>query len=163
MIMWIVLLFAGGLFLVFAEFMVPGGICGLLGGVGIITSCVLGVMHYPDYAVWIIMGELVGTVVGIALGFKLLPYSPFGRAMILKDATLSGNKEWVSDASNESLIGQKGEVYTPLRPVGIVLINDERVNAVSGGSYIEKGSKIQVIEVHGNRVVVEKVSEAEAS
>ena len=56
MMTWVILLFAGGLFLVFAEFMVPGGVCGVLGAAGIIASCVMGVMYYPDYAVWILMG-----------------------------------------------------------------------------------------------------------
>jgi len=48
-----------------------------------------------------------------------------------------------------------------LRPAGTIKLNGERVDAVSEGSFINKGQKVKVISVSGSRVVVRKISEEE--
>lgn len=60
-------------------------------------------------------------------------------------------------ASSENLakiIGKRGIAFTPLRPAGIALIEDQKVDVMTEGSFIEKNQEIEVILVEGNRVVV---------
>ena len=74
--------------------------------------------------------------------------------MVLGD-TQSANAGWVSDLSDTSLIGATGQAFTALRPAGTIVIGGKKINAVSSGDFIDNGATVKVIEVSGNRVVVE--------
>ena len=45
--------------------------------------------------------------------------------------------------------------------MGTVELGTERLQAVSEGAFIDRGAVVKVIEVHGNRIVVEKAEQAE--
>ena len=49
-----------------------------------------------------------------------------------------------------------------LRPAGHATIDGRRVDVVSRGEAIEAGTRIRVIEVAGNRVVVAQIQESTA-
>ncbi|MDX1682747.1 MAG: NfeD family protein, partial [Phycisphaeraceae bacterium] len=52
--------------------------------------------------------------------------------------------------------GDTGRATTDLRPGGSARIGQQTVDVVSRGTWIERGDEIEVIEIHGNRVVVDK-------
>lgn len=58
--------------------------------------------------------------------------------------------------------GAKGEVVSTLRPAGKVVINDTIYDAVSAGSFIEKGTPIVVVALEGSAIVVSEVQEESA-
>ena len=60
MIWWVAFLFFAGMMLILAEFIIPGGVCGMVGGLMVLGSCALGVYQYPDLAWLIVVGEIVG-------------------------------------------------------------------------------------------------------
>jgi membrane-bound serine protease (ClpP class) len=155
MMLWVLLLFTGGLILILAEFLIPGGICGVIGGAMIIASCVFGCINYPEYAFFIIFFEVVGTVVSVLVGLYVLPHTPLGSLLILKE-TQNKEEGWVSNITDIDLLGAVGEVKTALRPAGTILVDGKRVDAVSDGTFIDKGATVRVVEVHGNRVLVEE-------
>ncbi|NLF60780.1 MAG: nodulation protein NfeD, partial [Lentisphaerae bacterium] len=45
------------------------------------------------------------------------------------------------------------------RPSGVVVINDKRYHVVTRGELIAAKTAITVVEVHGNRIVVEAVEQ----
>lgn len=51
--------------------------------------------------------------------------------------------------------GKEGVAITPLRPAGTALIEGERINVVTEGAFVERDSSVTVVEVEGNRVVVQ--------
>ncbi|MFP4173065.1 MAG: NfeD family protein [Candidatus Hydrogenedentota bacterium] len=157
MIWWVLILYSLGLALLLAEFFVPGGILGIIGGALMVASAVLGAQNFPEYAFFLVTAQLLGAIVVIVVGILMLPRIPTLQRMVLTDNLTHGEQGWVSDKSDYSLMDREGEVYTMLRPAGVVMIGGERVNAVSNGDFIEPGAKVKVIEVHGNRVVVERV------
>ncbi|HOF40908.1 MAG TPA: NfeD family protein [Candidatus Hydrogenedentes bacterium] len=159
MIWWVVILFAAGAGLITVEFVVPGGICGTAGALLIIVSAVMGCYHYPDYWPPILLLEFLGTICCVLLGIYLLPRSPFGKLLMLGDAQ-KADEGWVNETGNTELAGKTGTVVTPLRPAGTVEFGTERVQAVSEGAFIEAGAVVKVIEVHGNRIVVERAEPA---
>ena len=57
------------------------------------------------------------------------------------------------------LIGQEGKTLTVLRPAGIALVGENKVDVVSEGEYIPAGSRVRVLRVDGARVVVRAVTE----
>ncbi|MEA3364945.1 MAG: NfeD family protein [Candidatus Hydrogenedentes bacterium] len=159
MIWWVLILFVAGATLITVEFIVPGGICGSAGGLMVIASTALGLYHYPDYWLPILMMEFLGTIASVILGMYLLPRSPFGKLLMLADSQ-KAEEGWVNETGNAELMGKTGKVVTPLRPVGTVELGTERLQAVSEGAFVDRGAVVRVIEVHGNRIVVEATSQA---
>jgi membrane-bound serine protease (ClpP class) len=51
-------------------------------------------------------------------------------------------------------MGREGKSVTDLRPGGTAIIDDKRLDVVSRGEYIEKGSNLIVVEVTGNQIIV---------
>ncbi|MBN2307443.1 MAG: hypothetical protein JXR94_00640 [Candidatus Hydrogenedentes bacterium] len=154
MIWWVVLLFAMGITLILAEFVVPGGICGAAGGLLLVASCVVGVFGFPSHIGMIVLIEFFGALICVFLGLFVLPKTRLVRGLVLDAPGL--REGWVSTESDESLVGATAEVLTPLRPAGTITHGRRRIDAVSTGEFIGAGEKIRVIEVHGNRVVVER-------
>src|SRR5690606_27717883 len=78
--------------------------------------------------------------------------------LVLKDATTTEDG-YVSNVNRIDLIGKEGKTLTPLRPSGTVLINEERIDVVSEGNYIESDRKVKVVEVEGSRIVAREIHE----
>ena len=57
------------------------------------------------------------------------------------------------------LLGKVGYVVTPLRPIGTVMIENEKVDASSEGGFVDQGMKVEVIEADGMRIVVRVLQE----
>ncbi|MDG1512817.1 MAG: NfeD family protein [Mariniblastus sp.] len=158
MIYWAFLLLAIGLFAVILELFVPSaGILGIVAGILIVTSVVLGFMESVSYGV-IVLTAAVVTIPGLlALMVKVWPYTPLGKRILLKDLKPEDvlpnyieNKE-----QKERLEGQLGIAQTKMLPSGIVMVDGEKFDAVSEGFAVEKGDAIRVISVRGNHVYVE--------
>jgi membrane-bound serine protease (ClpP class) len=56
-----------------------------------------------------------------------------------------------------SLVGQEGAALTVLRPAGKAKIHGRIIDVVSEGPFIPAESRLEVIEVSGNRVVVRQI------
>jgi membrane-bound serine protease (ClpP class) len=76
--------------------------------------------------------------------------------MILFD---SAKKEdgYVSNVNRTDLLGKEGIALTVLRPSGTAVFNNERIDVVSEGGFIDQNAKITVIKVEGVRIVVRQV------
>jgi len=60
----------------------------------------------------------------------------------------------------EEYMNREGQAVTNLRPIGIIQIDDERLDAVAEGTaFIPKGSKVKVVDIEGNKLVVQKIEE----
>ena len=53
-------------------------------------------------------------------------------------------------------MGETALTETDLHPSGWIVVNNERIFAVSEGNFIDKNVKVIVLSVDGNRVVVRK-------
>lgn len=157
MIWWVVFFFLVGIFLILLEFFLPGFVCGTVGALFLVVSSGIAIYQYPQASVLIIVGEALAAVGCIIFGFYILPRTSLGRALIL-DTSQNKDAGWVSDVSDTSLVGALGEVFTALRPAGTIIVNGKRLSAVSNGEFIDDGVAVRVIEVHGNRIVVEPAS-----
>ena len=146
-----------GVVVIIAEIILPSG--------GILSIAALGVFGYSLFIVFndismiigfsFVAADLILIPVLVIVGLKLLARSP-----VTLRKTLS-RKEGVSSQSSEleSYVGRQGNAVTDLRPAGIAVINDKRVDVVTGGEYIEKGSAIIVTTVTGNQIIVRKKDE----
>lgn len=149
-------LFILGVILIIAEFYLPGGIAGLLGVVAIVGSILMAGGNVVHMGISVIIALFLASL-SIIIMVKV-----FGKRMnifkrlILTDST-STESGYVSNVNRLELIGREGITVTALRPSGTVNVDDERLDVVAEGNFIEKGTAVKVIKVEGSRIVVREI------
>ena len=153
-----ILLLGLGAILIIAEVLIPS--MGMLGLAA--TLCILGAIGWAftisvdtGMNVLMIAGLLIPSVMIFAL--KMLPRSPFTRKLTARGFSFENGSG--VDERDPALLGLEGIVEAKLRPVGMARIGDRRVDVTSRGEMIDKGTRVRVIEVLGNRVVVARVED----
>jgi membrane-bound ClpP family serine protease len=53
-------------------------------------------------------------------------------------------------------VGLTGRAVSELRPSGVARFGEHQIDVVSVGPFIEQGQPVKVVEVHGNRIVVDQ-------
>nr|WP_318682820.1 nodulation protein NfeD [Peribacillus simplex] len=149
-------MFIIGVILVLVEFFIPGGIIGLLGFTAIVGSLFLASGDPVHMTISLLIAVTVSILVFILLVKVFGKQMKFFRKMILTDATKT-EQGYVSNPNRVDLLGVEGKALTDLRPSGTALIKDERVDVVTEGSFISKGSSIMIVKVEGSRVVVREI------
>jgi membrane-bound serine protease (ClpP class) len=177
---WVeVALFMAGLLLLLVEiFVLPGfGIAGFAGILCILAGLFgMLIKNPPDKVpwphtqfdwqifidgVWAISLGFMGFVVLAWLLTKYLPKLQFLSGLILVPAAAKKGVEMEVSmtAPPESRtmgveVGDIGEVVSTLRPAGKAQFGDKIVDCVAQAEFLEEGRKVEITEVHGNRVVV---------
>lgn len=149
----ITLLLIGGVLLLL-ETVLPGMIAGLVGVGCVVAGVILGYVEFGvQTGTYIFVGVSAALVAGFCVWAKFFPESRFGRALI--------SKQVVGElgAEQPGLLHHAGTAFTQLRPSGTALIDGRRVDVVSEGALIEKGTPIKVVAVEGMRVVVRAVAD----
>ncbi len=161
-----ILLFAAGLLLIAAEiFFLQGTIYpAVLGVMCIAVSLVLSFQNFlfPRDAIdsGILLhnlswgaGAAVAALVAIVLLSPLLPKSPLFRATMLP-APEGVEGSGAGARTEVALVGRTFLAETDLRPAGRIDVDGRPVDAVTRGEFVERGARVFVMEVTGNRVVV---------
>jgi membrane-bound serine protease (ClpP class) len=179
---WVeIAVFVVGIILLLVEiFAIPGfGIAGLTG----ILCIMLGVFgmlikNAPDSLPWpqtefdwvLFTDGIIGLVGGFA-GFlilawllgKYLPKIEFLSGLMLVPATTGKETKLrmpmtapPAAGDQRVSIGDKGKVTSALRPVGSARFGNIEVDVVAQAEFLEQDAEVEIIEIHGNRVVVRK-------
>jgi membrane-bound serine protease (ClpP class) len=159
-----IILFVIGLLLLLAEiFFIPGfGLAGIGGIAAILTSIFLtfGNIVQATYSISIALGV---SVIGFFLLIKYIPSTRTWRKFILSTEQKKELGYTVGTKDLKRLTGKEGIAITPLRPSGIVEVNGKKLNALTRGEYVDSNTKIKIISVEGNKIVVEAVDASELS
>jgi len=147
------LLFIIGLIFIILEFFVPGGIIGSIGLIAVIGSLFMATDNNTLIAVSLLIAVMVSLTVSILLVKVFNKNMKFLKKMVLKDATTT-EEGYVSNVNRVELLGKVGTALTPLRPAGIAYIDEERVDVVTEGSFVNQDSDVIVVKVEGSRIVV---------
>ncbi|GIN70978.1 hypothetical protein J14TS2_14530 [Bacillus sp. J14TS2] len=150
------ILFILGIILIVAEFFLPGGIAGLLGAVAIIGSIIMAGQNTVYMAISVIIALFLAAVAIIIMIKVLGKRMKFFKKLILTDST-NTESGYVSNVNRLDLIGREGTTLTDLRPSGTVVVDDERIDVVAEGSYIEAKTKVKIIKAEGSRIVVREI------
>lgn len=153
---FVLLLFIGGLALIGLEMFVPGGI---VGTVGIITV-VYAIIYVNKSTYYIAFIFVVSLILAVILYYvnrnvfhkKLM----FLDRLVLNDS-ISTEDGYVASESRVELVGKKLKAYTDLRPAGVAILDNEKLDVVTDGDFIEKGNEIVIVRVEGMRIVVKKI------
>jgi membrane-bound ClpP family serine protease len=165
------LLFVVGVAFVLVEvFVLPGfGIFGLGGGLMMIISLILAsqTLHqWPQngyqygqvsQSFLVVAGAGITAFVAVSMLNRYLPHTP---ALTLappstEEQAAIARREALADFSD--LVGADGQTTTPLTPAGKARFGDRLVDVVASGEFLERGTRVRVVEAYGNRVVVKSV------
>jgi len=182
---WVeVALFVLGILLLLVEiFVLPGfGIAGILGIICVMAGLFgMLIKNPPDKFPWpdspanwdVFINGLMGLSFGF-LGFivlawilsKYLPRLQFLSGLILVPATAKmGTEMEISMTAPHEYktsglkVGDTGHVVSTLRPAGKAKFADAIVDVVAEAEFLDKGTRVEIIKIHGNRVVVKAVKE----
>ena len=157
---WIlaVLLLLASMLLLFAEVLIPSG--GLLFFGSMVA---LGCAVWSAYNAWwytnpvlflgFVFCALILLPASVAAAIQVWPHTPMGKQ--LEPPTTEEVTPFVVEQQRLSkMIGQVGETVTPLNPAGMMLLAGERVHCFSEGLIVERGVRVRVLAVQGNRVLV---------
>ncbi len=87
---------------------------------------------------------------------KFLPRTAMWNKLILKK-NIDKKSGYTAEENVKDLVGKNGKAHTDLRPSGTAKIEGQRVDVVTTGEFIKRGSKIKVVAEEGSKVVVEKI------
>ncbi len=171
-----IILVVVGLILIFSEiFIIPGfGIVGVLGIVSLVLGVVLSFTFteftLPQYSwEWQRFEDAGFTLTLTALCFvvfviatwKLLPKTPAYKYVVLGNQQLPSEGYTVQPSEiADSVLGMQGVAASMLRPAGRGRFGDKTLQVVSVAEYIEEGTPIVVVQVEGNRYVVDRIKKS---
>ncbi len=151
-----------GLFLLGLEFFIPSfGLIGTLAGISLIVSLwsanqAWGSGANPPFF-WTYVILLVAGIPGTILGsFYAIQHTSLGKSIVLKPPTVAQ-----SINSLDVWIGKLGICQTPLTPGGMVVLDRERFHAESLGMLVDRETRVVVVAVSGNRLIVRPASQQE--
>ncbi len=162
---WEILVFVLGVGLIIVElFVFPGfGIAGISGLVLVLFSLVAALVGNVGFSFPPISGIMPGVytlavtmtilVVGVSMVMRMFPTSSSSNIFVLAPELRSSDGYTTAETHTEYM-GRTGEAVTDLRPSGVMVIDQKRVDVITAGEYIERGTQVQVVDVRGTRIEV---------
>ena len=145
-----------GVAVIIAEIFIPS--------LGLLTVIAVSLLGYSLYLVfttisptvgWILTGvDLVLVPTLLFLGIKLI-----ARSNLSLKTQLSQVNGVESQSKNlQKHLNKKGRAITDLRPAGMALIDELRLDVVTDGEYLEEGTSVKVVRITGNQIIVEQIT-----
>lgn len=142
-----------GLFLVFIEFFLPGGIFALLGTIILIGSIWSAFTILPFlYGILFLIAEILLITVTCSLALYFIRRSSSKNSLFLKE----DQSGFQAVKKEISFIGQTGKTTTELRPFGYISIKGRIVAAKSEEGYIENNVDVIIFASEGASYIVRK-------
>jgi len=147
------LLIVGFCLVLLEIFVIPG--FNLFGVLGAATICVGIAFAYlrMGVAAAVVVGTL-GILGTVAMVWLLIRNRAWQR-LVLESETDKACGFHSGPTGTVLPSGEVGVALTPLRPAGRARFGEQIVDVVTEGGFIEPGDRVEVLEVHGSRVVVQ--------
>ncbi|MGQ0613064.1 MAG: NfeD family protein [Planctomycetaceae bacterium] len=154
MILPVLLVIASLAFLVLEVFLVSFGTLAIVAaafGVGAVALA----FGQSDLYGWTMLAVLLAAAPLTLWGaFRVLPKIPFARGFYLDKREMGTGERQAAARPLTELLGSVGEAVSPLRPSGIAQFDGRPFDVVTDGVPVERGTRVRVVEVSGNRVIV---------
>ncbi len=152
------------LLLTVEVFLPTAGTVGIIALLVAIAAVAAAFLHSVMYGSIFLLLIVVAIPFLFAAAVKIWPHTPIGRMILIGDI----KKENVMPKSSHYVrvadqIGRIGVAQTKMYPSGIVIIDDQKFDAVTKGFPIEAGESVKVVSVEGNRLQVQKHTGGDAN
>lgn len=142
--------------LFFFEIFLPGGLFALVGIALVLAAAVQAFdLHGLSAGLSVLA---ISTIIGVALFFlelRFIQKSPLARRLFHLDHSRGVS---VESPQPETIVGKRGEALTTLAPSGKVLIEGKTYEARSIAGMIDRGTRVEAINVGNFHIQVKKVS-----
>ncbi len=98
-----------------------------------------------------VTASFAGSLILVALVGKFLPSTKVFQRLTLDTILPRANEE-------VDLLGVEGVAHSDLRPGGTAYFKARKIDVITHGDYIRNETPVRIVEVHGNRIVVEEIS-----
>lgn len=162
-----ILLFGVGVVLLVVELLaLPGfGLLGIAGALAMAAGLFMAMIGaIPTVADFTRAGGVLSTSILLMLvsAWAVLRHLPRSQRLVRSGVLLMSSTPreggYTSAVLRTDLVGREGVAITDLRPSGVALVGDERVDVVAETGWIEEGSPVAVVSSEGYRHVVRAVS-----
>lgn len=152
---WVLGLFVLGFALVFLDIFVTPGV-DVVGVLGLLSICAgIGYAYFALGTGSALAAAALGLAIMAILAWLAIRHAPWQR-FVLRSRIGQDQACGAVPTETALAVGQTGESLTPLSPSGRAQFSGERVDVVTQGDFIHKGTAITVLTVTGNRVVVRR-------
>jgi len=150
------IIFVVGLILLVIEAISPGfGLPGISGIILIIVGIILAMgslqLAVMSLSISIIFTAII-TIILIKQGKRIEAFNK-----IVLSTKQEDEEGYVSSPLKIEYLNKEGIAASDLRPSGVIKIGEEKLDALSEGNYIPKGSQIKVIRVEGSKIIVRRM------
>ena len=151
------------------EIFIPtAGMVGILCGISAVGSILAFFQYSGSAGGFAILTYLIATPFLLIYGVKLWSQSPIGRRLILGgtdavdargrdeesvEAELAADRREAVELE-ESMIGRVATTVTPLRPIGVIRLDDHRRDALAETGVIEEGVEVEIVEIVDDQIKV---------
>lgn len=149
----VALAIVGLLLILFELHVLPGhGIAGGIGSVMLLAAVILafGVPFFIS-ALQAIALAIVVSVALFALLQRVLPENAFMKRLMFAGTQ---GPEYVASADHRALLGKRGTTLSFLRPAGVAMFGESRVDVLTEGDFVPAGTPVRVTRVEGARIFV---------
>lgn len=151
--LWMVVLFIIGLTLMVVDGKLVQD--GTMAAIGLVLMLIGLVM--PTNDVLLGTGVACALILGFLtslLSFRFFPKRDIWEKLTLRDRLTSETGYSSMNETYRDLVGKEGEALTDMRPSGTIQIDGKRYSAITNGSWVKKGSAVEVESVSGTRIMV---------
>ncbi|MGH1363621.1 MAG: NfeD family protein [Calditrichia bacterium] len=169
---WEILLFIVGVLLLLVELLIlPGfGVAGILGVTFIIVAAFLSLIGSFETVSSVDLSSaatrltivLLLTILGMVVLYKMGVRSTFWDRIALAPE-FRAEDGFTSSDDYSGYLGKVGVTATPLRPAGVGVFDNRRLDIVSEGGFIEANENVEIISVEGYRLTVRSASSNNSS
>ena len=154
--------FLAGIIFAIAEVFLPsGGLLTVLSILSFVAAIVVGFTMGATEGIVTLVVVMILAPTLLYVTLRIWPHTPMAKKIILTGPSAIAKAGDLADLDPEELIGKVGVAKTLLRPSGKMVLDDRQIDCVTEGDLVQAGRKVQIIEVHGARVVVRAVEENE--
>lgn len=150
---------AVGLVLLAIEIFIPGfGVCGITGVTLLVFSVLFRVITSQDYIHFFYLLLIIAVTVGLTMliAIRSARFGLLSKTPIIESSTAIPS-DYASNLKNYGfLLNKVGITKTICKPSGKMELDNVEYQVISNGDYIEAETKVRVIEVDGNTIIVKK-------
>lgn len=145
-----------GILAALAELVLPGGLLGVVAALCLLGAVIATFLTYGATAGTFALGILVvAGLITLNLWMRLFHRLPFTKQLILNDAV--GVDQGLQE--RQSMTGRTGITLTDLYPSGRGDFGGEKIDIVTEGPSIKRGTKVEIVETRGPSIIVREIRE----
>ena len=149
-----------GLVLIVIELFTPGmGVAGFSGIACFVAVIVMQFLGNDSTAAWIVTAIVILITVGLfAFMLRSFQSGKLSKSKLILHESIDANSSPIAEDATRVQMGEIGTTLTPLRPSGIALFGDRRINVSSFGNFIAAGKQVSISAIEGMNIWVRELS-----